>query len=536
MTPTETRQDGVLRQRSAIETKALLAYLNGELELPHAPTFLKATMPLLQRALMEQFHETHVEAALTAAVQPRTKLRRNMTHHTLLGLLYKANADTTPERLMIHRLMDDVKILHFDGIHTLTFVFHSRRLAMEYCSLAVRLQGTCIELEDSEERIADGVLGPAQLRRQYAIRVYNLGPIGLVPLRARMDKLPGVHIVDAERPRIDSTEVVDNRYAMIHFLGHECPKELCGVTRIDMGGTQIAAHHHLIHARLPCARCYAPYHTTGFCRATMTHLERICSKFGRVYGGKLPQFQVGAAVHYRHTDAESLQSFLQTLHEKMKRSLGMNYNGDQCNRGTGDCARGGGGGAKPDADKEFQVVISRAARGRVAKKAKRHQDRSTTEILESEDSRPSGRSIGAEPSPGTKSPPHGIKTGKGGKSRNNNPPGLASFTKSRVRGRYAELAAALSDSEDDEEAMERADDAPYAYDATMTGECMEIAAAQGSTLEIARPPGPVEAAKATNMDVDSEVDSTLSGCVGSSPSSQPESAGRIHAVDPKMIT
>ncbi|KAL4163651.1 hypothetical protein KRP22_005079 [Phytophthora ramorum] len=535
MTPTETRQDGVLRQRSAIETKALLAYLNGELELPHAPTFLKATMPLLQRALMEQFHETHVEAALTAAVQPRTKLRRNMTHHTLLGLLYKANADTTPERLMIHRLMDDVKILHFDGIHTLTFVFHSRRLAMEYCSLAVRLQGTCIELEDSEERIADGVLGPAQLRRLYAIRVYNLGPIGLVPLRARMDKLPGVHIVDAERPRIDSTEVVDNRYGMIHFLGHECPKELCGVTRIDMGGTQIAAHHHLIHARLPCARCYAPYHTTGFCRATMTHLERIRSKFGRVYGGKLPQFQVGAAVHYRHTDAESLQSFLQTLHEKMKRSLGM------------------------------------AARGRVAKKAKRHQDRSTTEILESEDSRPSGRSIGAEPSPGTKSPPHGIKTGKGGKSRNNNPPGLASFTKSRVRGRYAELAAALSDSEDDEEAMERADDAPYAYDATMTGECMEIAAAQGSTLEIARPPGPVEAAKATNMDVDSEVDSTLSGCVGSSPSSQPESeistrwlaeedrefadancsshawhanvvahidysAGRIHAVDPKMIT
>ncbi|KAE9275066.1 hypothetical protein PF008_g29436 [Phytophthora fragariae] len=137
--PSEVHLDTALRDRTKSETEALLAYLNGSLELPHAPNFLKATMPLLHRAMVEQFHETHMEVTLTADISPRAKLRRNMTHQTVLALLYAANADSARGRQMIDRVMDDVKLIHFDGIHTLKFVFNSRRVATLYQGLAFRL-------------------------------------------------------------------------------------------------------------------------------------------------------------------------------------------------------------------------------------------------------------------------------------------------------------------------------------------------------------------------------------------------------------
>jgi hypothetical protein len=39
----------------------------------------------------------------------------------------------------------------------------------------------------------------------------------LVALLATLGKIPGVHIVNAERPRVDSTEVIDNRYVVLPF-------------------------------------------------------------------------------------------------------------------------------------------------------------------------------------------------------------------------------------------------------------------------------------------------------------------------------
>ncbi|KAE8962628.1 hypothetical protein PR003_g30773 [Phytophthora rubi] len=69
--PSAVHTDEALRPRTEMETEALLAYINKKLELPHAPTFLKATMPLIQRAMLEQFHEAHVEVTLTAVVAPR---------------------------------------------------------------------------------------------------------------------------------------------------------------------------------------------------------------------------------------------------------------------------------------------------------------------------------------------------------------------------------------------------------------------------------------------------------------------------------
>ncbi|KAE9292768.1 hypothetical protein PF008_g24978 [Phytophthora fragariae] len=112
-----------------METETLLAYLNETLELPHPPNFIKATLPVLQRAIIEQYHGIHLETPLTADVDPRARLRKTMTHNTILGMLYAANGDTARGRQMISRLMEDVKRLHFDGIHTLTFVFNSERVA-----------------------------------------------------------------------------------------------------------------------------------------------------------------------------------------------------------------------------------------------------------------------------------------------------------------------------------------------------------------------------------------------------------------------
>jgi hypothetical protein len=106
-------------------------------------------MPLLQRAMLEHSHETHIETVPTAAVSPRANLRRGMTHHALFGMLYTAKSDSERGRMMIKRLMDDMKILHFDGVHTLKFVSHSSRLATAYTGTALRLQGTFVELEDS---------------------------------------------------------------------------------------------------------------------------------------------------------------------------------------------------------------------------------------------------------------------------------------------------------------------------------------------------------------------------------------------------
>ncbi|KAG2858733.1 hypothetical protein PC129_g12080 [Phytophthora cactorum] len=97
-------------------------------------------MPVLQRSMVEQFHEEHVEATLTTNVPSRVPLRRTTTHLTLLTELLNANKDVRHGAAMVARLWQNVKILHFDGNHTLRFVFHSRRKAGFFVGAALRLQ------------------------------------------------------------------------------------------------------------------------------------------------------------------------------------------------------------------------------------------------------------------------------------------------------------------------------------------------------------------------------------------------------------
>ncbi|KAE9339105.1 hypothetical protein PF008_g11735 [Phytophthora fragariae] len=202
--------------------------------------------------MVEQFQETHLEVMMTADVSPAAKLRKNMTHNSLIAQLYSANADSARGRQMVDRIMEDVTLLHFDGIHTLKFVFHSQRIAERYTGLAFRLNGTCIELEDSRTGLNASTYQPARLKRLYAVRVYGSEPLGLVVLLTTLGQLPGVQVVDAERPRFDSTDIVDNRFLLLRLHAESCPAALRGITKIVLIGHLVTLHHHVVHQRLPC--------------------------------------------------------------------------------------------------------------------------------------------------------------------------------------------------------------------------------------------------------------------------------------------
>eukprot|EP00644_Phytophthora_capsici_P002168 jgi/Phyca11/114672/e_gw1.27.278.1 len=163
-------EDAKLRRRTSSETEAFMAYLAGTLELPHPPNFLKSTLTVRQRAVIEQFHETHLEVTLTAAVPPQVRLRRSMTQATLFRELHDANKDFLNGHELVCSLQRDVKQLYFDGRHTLYFVFQSRRLANRYQEIALRLQRVAIELENAEQQEA-GIFFAPQLRRRYSLRI-----------------------------------------------------------------------------------------------------------------------------------------------------------------------------------------------------------------------------------------------------------------------------------------------------------------------------------------------------------------------------
>ncbi|KAG6968414.1 hypothetical protein JG687_00003765 [Phytophthora cactorum] len=92
-------------------------------------------MPVLQRSMVEQFHEEHVEATLTTNVPSRVPLRRTTTHLTLLTELLNANKD----------------------------VRHGAAMAGFFVGAALRLQRVSL----SWKTLATYALGPSGLRLSY---------------------------------------------------------------------------------------------------------------------------------------------------------------------------------------------------------------------------------------------------------------------------------------------------------------------------------------------------------------------------------
>ncbi|KAE8913895.1 hypothetical protein PF005_g15000 [Phytophthora fragariae] len=182
-----------------------------------------------------------------------------------------------------------------------------------YKGLAFRLNGVCVELENSDSDLRQGAYTMARLCRQFVIRIYGTGRLGLVTLLTALGNLPSVQVADAEKPQADLTDGVDTRHFLVRFQQEECPTELRGIMELDIRDYHLTLHHYLLHQRMPCGRCGAPYHTTGFCKTKVEHLGKMHGKYRRRYDGAVPTDQVGDAIHYRHPDGECLAVFLTTL-------------------------------------------------------------------------------------------------------------------------------------------------------------------------------------------------------------------------------
>ncbi|KAJ8507150.1 hypothetical protein ON010_g19000 [Phytophthora cinnamomi] len=212
-------------------------------------------------------------------------------------------------------------MLFFDGIHTLTFVFASSRLVGFYVGAALRLQRAVIVLEDSgginlDRR--DGVYADAHLRRSYSVKVVGASDIGIVAIVNAFSQLAAVPVLNAERPRVADTAVVDNRYLLIRFQQETCPLALRGVTHIALGDLMVIHHHHLVHLRQPCSRCYSPEtHYWVLQGPTGAPGPGSLSRF-RVFTGQVSPFMVGGAAQYQRTEENSLDTFLATLAQEQE--------------------------------------------------------------------------------------------------------------------------------------------------------------------------------------------------------------------------
>ncbi|KAG1692117.1 hypothetical protein DVH05_025739 [Phytophthora capsici] len=303
--------DATLRTQTDIETEAFMAYLRGELEIPHPPNFLKSTMPVVQRSMVEEFHEVHLDGILTADIPPQVQLRRNMTGPMLLRELALAQQGVLNGQELVTALERDLKALYFDGNRTLHFVFPSRRVAVHYQGITLRLQRVAIDLELVEE-LGDRVYSRPHLRRRYSLRLLGADGLGISTVIGALANIAGIPVLDAERPR-DSAISTGARHFTVWFEQNDCPGPLRGVTKIFIGSTEVTLHHHLLHYRLPCHRCYSPRHTTGFCKTKPGLLTDYRNRCTRKLSGSHGRFTVGPMDRYRHSDKDSLATFWRSL-------------------------------------------------------------------------------------------------------------------------------------------------------------------------------------------------------------------------------
>ncbi|KAE9025735.1 hypothetical protein PR001_g12353 [Phytophthora rubi] len=222
MEPAEVMRDGSTRSMTVAEERALLAYMRGELELPHPPNFIKATLSHLHRALLEDIHEAHFNVTLTANLPPYVVLKRtaNIPHVEIFRSLYTANTDGTIGRDMMRCFQRDVKRFIYDGAHTLRFVFYSGRVGAHWARQSLRFQKAVITLHNtsrSSGAVASGAYTAAHMEQMYALHVYGGGSLGLAALFKALAHVSGAEVLDVEFPRTTKTEIYDNRYHIMRL-------------------------------------------------------------------------------------------------------------------------------------------------------------------------------------------------------------------------------------------------------------------------------------------------------------------------------
>ncbi|GMF37265.1 unnamed protein product [Phytophthora fragariaefolia] len=155
LAPANVSCEESIRSRTARENAIMKAYMAGDLELPHPPTFRKEVMISAHRALMEYMQEKYMNSTLTAVVPATVRVGANAPHEDLDKELFVANTDKSTGHSRMRVLQRDVKRLSFDGRHTLLFVFYSKSAAARWNQKVLRYHKAVIVLLNTHSRPED---------------------------------------------------------------------------------------------------------------------------------------------------------------------------------------------------------------------------------------------------------------------------------------------------------------------------------------------------------------------------------------------
>ncbi|KAG2763972.1 hypothetical protein PC129_g21844 [Phytophthora cactorum] len=313
---TAVHDDDHLWELTPLEDRAFRPYLRGEIELRHPPGFLKATLSVMQRAIIEDFHSHYVDYYLTADIPAGVKWGRRPAHMTILEDLLKANTGANHGLPMKTRLVKDVKRFSYDGRHTLTVVFYPACLAHFWAGTTLRVLMSTTTLLDTNRNPmlpATGTYSTAQLKQQYAVRVLGVSSLSLVDITLAMADIAQCGVLDVEAPRTEALDIVHNGYFLIRFAQMECPLGLQNVTHIDLNGTAVLVHHFQTNMRIPCYKCFSARHNAGRRKVPVANLDAARKRLQGRYTGTISHYETTPIMEYNHPDATSLQSFLKEL-------------------------------------------------------------------------------------------------------------------------------------------------------------------------------------------------------------------------------
>ncbi|KAG6946531.1 hypothetical protein JG687_00016643 [Phytophthora cactorum] len=281
--PIKVHDDAHLRTMTTLEEQTLLVYLKGDTELRHPPEFLKATLPVAQRAIIEDFHSHFVDYTLTADIPAGVMWRRRPAHMAILEDLFKASTGTKHYLPMITRLIKDVKRFSFNGRHTPTVIFYSKRLARFWEGTTVKVQTSTTTLLDTNRNAArpgTDIFSTAQLTQQYAVWVFGANSLSMVGITLTMADIAQCGVLDVEAPRTEVLDLVDIGYYLIRFNQTGCPDGLRSVTHIDLDGTTVLVRHFQANMQIPCYRCFSARHNNGRYKVSMGNLEACVRSLG----------------------------------------------------------------------------------------------------------------------------------------------------------------------------------------------------------------------------------------------------------------
>lgn len=288
LSPAHASCDASVRPWTDDENATMVAYMEERLDLPHPPNFIKEILIADHRALLEDYHEEHFNATLTANLPPTVRIARHAPHADLFKEIFHANTDKRFGTELMRTFQADVKRLTFDGLHTLHVVFYSRHAASKWTKKALRFQKAVIVLQDTARAVGEagtGSFNPAQLEMQYAVRVYGADALGLVALSRAFQQFSGAEVLDVEYARATKTEIYDNRYHTVRFAQVTCPPELVDVTQTNMDGICVYIHHFQTHLRRPCGRCLNPHHGLRKCKNSDGKVSAVRNRYARVFNG-----------------------------------------------------------------------------------------------------------------------------------------------------------------------------------------------------------------------------------------------------------